>query len=147
MELDAVEAGRDRPPRITVRQQKFAATQRRMSSSRPSRAFTAHSASANICRASRIASASPEASSSSATSGFVIRPTRSTGFVETFLIARVYSRSHPSSYVMGVWMYEWWTPAERSTKSMSASRSRSDTICFTSSSSRSPGQNDVELIR
>ena len=38
-----------------------------MSSSLPSRAFSAHSASANICRARRIASASPDSSSSSAT--------------------------------------------------------------------------------
>ena len=46
-----------------------------MSSTRPSRAFRAHSASAKSCRASRIASASPAARISSAISGAVIRPT------------------------------------------------------------------------
>ncbi len=44
--------------------------------------------------------------------GFVMRPTASTGLLVTFFTSRVYSRSHPGSYVIGVWMNEWWTPAE-----------------------------------
>jgi hypothetical protein len=60
-----------------------------MSSALPSRALVAHSASAKSWRARRIASASPAARMSSAISGFVIRPTSSTGLVETSLIAFV----------------------------------------------------------
>ena len=83
-----------------------------MSSSRPSRTFFGHSASAKSWRASRIASASPASRMLSATSGSVMRPTSSTGFVDTRLADTVYGRSQPPSYVIGVWMNEWWTPAE-----------------------------------
>ena len=59
-----------------------------------------------------MASPWPSASSRSATSGVVIRPTSSTGFDETSRIERAYAFSQPASNSIGVWMYAWWTPAE-----------------------------------
>ena len=77
-----------------------------MSFSRPSFTFVIHCSSAIICRDSSTASASPETISSSATSGVLILPTTKTGFFETDLKAREYSRSHPCSKVIGVWIHE-----------------------------------------
>ena len=77
-----------RPPRLTLFQQKLAATQERMSSARFSCAFFAQYGSVKSWRARQMASPSPASSRRSATSGVVMRPTSSTAFDDTSRILR-----------------------------------------------------------